>query len=96
VGKFSILLWAGVMATLAIVIVAGLPHLKLDALAFWRAPPARRRGGYAGLGAALIYSVYRLPRLLQHLLHRRRVPRAGQDHSPRIVISILVSARSIW
>jgi amino acid transporter len=58
VGKFSILLWAGVMATLAIVIVAGLPHLKLDAFAFWRAPRLDGGAGYAGLGAALIYAVY--------------------------------------
>src|SRR5204862_4061773 len=33
IGKFSILLWAGVMATLAIVIFSGLPHLRLDAFA---------------------------------------------------------------
>src|SRR5256885_88110 len=46
IGKFSILLWAGVMATLAIVIVAGLPHLKLDASAFWRAPRLDGRVGY--------------------------------------------------
>ena len=61
IGKFSILLWAGVMATLAIVIVAGLPHLKLDAFAFWRAPRLDINAGgaaYAGLGAALIYAVY--------------------------------------
>jgi amino acid transporter len=61
VGKFSILLWAGVMATLAIVIAAGLPHLKLEAFAFWRAPrlDANYGGaGYTGLGAALIYAVY--------------------------------------
>jgi amino acid transporter len=58
IGKFSILLWAGVMATLAIVIVAGLPHLKLEAFAFWRAPRLDAGVGYAGLGAALIYAVY--------------------------------------
>jgi basic amino acid/polyamine antiporter, APA family len=58
VGKFSILLWAGVMATLAIVIAAGLPHLKLDAFAFWRAPRLDGGAGYTGLGAALIYAVY--------------------------------------
>src|ERR1051325_11242528 len=58
VGKFSILLWAGVMATLSIVIVAGLPHLKLDAFAFWRAPRLDGGIGYTGLGAALIYAVY--------------------------------------
>lgn len=58
IGKFSILLWAGVIATLAIVIVAGLPHLKLDAFAFWRAPRLDNRLAYTGLGAALIYAVY--------------------------------------
>ena len=58
IGKFSILLWAGVMATLAIVIVAGVPHLRVDAFAFWRAPRLDGQLGYAGLGAALIYAVY--------------------------------------
>jgi amino acid transporter len=58
IGKFSILLWAGVMATLAIVIFAGLPHLKLDAFAFWRAPRLDGGTAYVGLGAALIYAVY--------------------------------------
>ena len=58
IGKFSILLWAGVLATLAIVIGAGLPHLKLAAFEFWRAPRLDGGIGYAGLGAALIYAVY--------------------------------------
>jgi len=58
IGKFSILLWAGVLATLAIVIGAGLPHLRLDAFAFWRAPRLDGGIGYAGLGVALIYAVY--------------------------------------
>lgn len=58
VGKFSVLLWIGVLATLAIVIVAGLPHLRLDAFAFWRAPRLDAGIGYAGLGVALIYAVY--------------------------------------
>ena len=58
IGKFSILLWIGVMATLAIVIAAGLPHLKLDAFAFWRAPRLDGLAGYSGLGVALIYAVY--------------------------------------
>jgi amino acid transporter len=47
-----------VLATLAIVIGAGLPHLKLDAFAFWRAPRLDGGIGYAGLGAALIFAVY--------------------------------------
>jgi amino acid transporter len=58
IGRFSILLWAGVMATLAIVIGAGLPHLRLDAFAFWNAPRIDGKLAYAGLGTALIFSVY--------------------------------------
>ena len=58
VGKFSVLLWIGVLATLAIVIGAGLPHLKLSAFAFWQAPRLDSSVGYAGLGVALIYAVY--------------------------------------
>src|SRR5207249_3841671 len=58
VGKFSVLLWIGVLATLAIVIVVGLPHLKLSAFAFWEAPRLDSKIGYAGLGVALIYAVY--------------------------------------
>jgi amino acid transporter len=58
VGKFSILLWIGVLATLAIVIAVGLPHLKLSAFAFWEAPRLDSSVGYAGLGVALIYAVY--------------------------------------
>jgi amino acid transporter len=58
VGKFSVLLWIGVLATLAIVILAGLPHLRLDAFAFWRAARLDNGIGYSGLGVALIYAVY--------------------------------------
>jgi amino acid transporter len=58
IGKLSILLWAGVIATLAIVIVAGLPHLKLSAFTFWNAPRLDAKTGYTGLGAALIFAVY--------------------------------------
>ena len=58
IGKLSVLLWIGVLATLAIVIGAGLPHLRLDAFAFWRAPRIDGGVGYAGLGAALIFAVY--------------------------------------
>src|SRR5258708_21005843 len=61
IGKFSVLLWAGVMATLAIVIIAGLPHLRLEAFTFWRAPRLDdhlEQFGYAGLGTALIYAAY--------------------------------------
>jgi amino acid transporter len=58
IGKFSILLWIGVIGTLAIVIGAGLPHLKLSAFAFWSAPRLDHLPAYAGLGTALIYAVY--------------------------------------
>jgi len=58
VGKFSVLLWIGVLLTLAIVIGAGLPHLRLDAFAFWRAARLDNVVGYGGLGVALIYAVY--------------------------------------
>src|SRR5260370_39366746 len=58
IGKFSILLWIGVMATLAIVIGAGLPHLQPGAFAFWNAPRLDNKLAYAGLGTALIYAVY--------------------------------------
>jgi amino acid transporter len=58
IGKFSILLWIGVMATLAVVIGAGLPHMKASAFAFWSAPRLDNKLTYAGLGTALIYAVY--------------------------------------
>src|SRR5205823_4999340 len=58
IGKLSVLLWIGVLGTLAIVIGAGLPHLRLDAFLFWRAPRIDGGVGYAGLGVALIYAVY--------------------------------------
>src|SRR5258708_2736601 len=58
IGRFSILLWAGVLATLVIVIGAGLPHLRLSAFAFWNAPRIGKGLGYEGLGAALIFAVY--------------------------------------
>jgi amino acid transporter len=58
IGKLSVLLWIGVLGTLAIVIGTGLPHLRLDAFAFWRAPRIDGGSGYAGLGAALIFAVY--------------------------------------
>jgi amino acid transporter len=58
IGKFSVVLWIGVLGTLAVVIGAGLPHLRLEAFAFWRAPRYDGLTGFAGLGAALIYAVY--------------------------------------
>ena len=58
IGKLSILLWAGVLATIGIVIAAGLPHLQASAFAFWRAPRYDGRAGWTGLGTALIFAVY--------------------------------------
>ncbi len=58
VGKFGVLLWIGVLVTLAIVIGAGLPHLRIEAFEFWRAPRLDGRAGYTGLGVALIFAVY--------------------------------------
>jgi amino acid transporter len=58
IGRLSVVLWIGVLATLAIVIAVGLPHLKLEAFAFWRAPRHDNLTGFAGLGAALIFAVY--------------------------------------
>jgi amino acid transporter len=58
IGKFSVVLWVGVLGTIAIVIAVGLPHLKLSAFAFWAAPRFDGKAGFAGLGAALIFAVY--------------------------------------
>ena len=63
IGKFSIVLWIGVLATLGIVIALGLPHMKLAALRFWEAPVVAAPGipppgVLGGLGAALILAVY--------------------------------------
>ncbi|HWC66033.1 MAG TPA: APC family permease, partial [Thermoanaerobaculia bacterium] len=57
-GKLSILLWAGVLATVGIIIAAGLPHLRLSAFAFWRAPRLDGAPAYAGLLTALVFAVY--------------------------------------
>lgn len=58
IGRFSILLWVGVLATLAIVIAAGIPHLRASSLAFWNAPRLDGKVALAGLGTALIFAVY--------------------------------------
>jgi amino acid transporter len=63
IGRFSIVLWVGVLATLGIVIVLGLPHMKLAALRFWEAPVVSALGipppgVLGGLGAALILAIY--------------------------------------
>jgi amino acid transporter len=58
IGRFSIVLWIGVLGTIAVVIAAGLPHLTLESFAFWRAPRHDGLTGFAGLGAALIFAVY--------------------------------------
>jgi len=57
-GKLSILLWAGVLATVGIIIAAGIPHLQASAFAFWRAPRFDASAGYAGLLTALVFAVY--------------------------------------
>ena len=60
IGRFSFVLWIGVLLTLGIVIVLGLPHIKLEALRFWDAPvygtPAA--GVFGGLGVALLIAIY--------------------------------------
>ena len=64
IGRFSVVLWIGVLATLGIVIGLGLPHLKLEAFRFWEAPVvsapgiAPPAGVLGGLGLALILAVY--------------------------------------
>ena len=64
IGKFSVVLWIGVLATLGIVIGLGLPHLKLAAFRFWEAPVVSApgisppAGVLGGLGLALILAVY--------------------------------------
>ncbi|MEO8215905.1 MAG: APC family permease [Acidobacteriota bacterium] len=58
IGRFSVLLWVGVMGTLGIVIAAGLPHLKLSSFTFWSAPRLDQGHGFDGLGIALIFAVY--------------------------------------
>lgn len=58
IGRFSIVLWIGVLATIAVIIAAGASHLKWESFAFWSAPRHDGLLGYAGLGTALIFGVY--------------------------------------
>jgi amino acid transporter len=64
IGRFSVVLWAGVLLTLGIVIALGLPHLKPEVFRFWAAPVETApglpppSGVLGGLGAALILAVY--------------------------------------
>ena len=58
IGRFSVVLWIGVLGTIAIVIAAGASHLQWSSFAFWDAPRHDGKLGYAGLGAALIFAVY--------------------------------------
>ena len=58
IGKFSIVLWAGVLGTMAVVIVAGIAHLRPESFTFWSAPRHDGKEGFVGLGAALIFAVY--------------------------------------
>jgi amino acid transporter len=58
IGRFSVVLWIGVLGTIAVVIAAGASHLTWSSVAFWDAPRHDGLTGYAGLGAALIFAVY--------------------------------------
>ncbi|MGZ5492613.1 MAG: APC family permease [Thermoanaerobaculia bacterium] len=58
IGSLSVVMWIGVMFTVALVIVIGIPHLKVSAFQFWNAPRADGLTGYTGLGMALIFAVY--------------------------------------
>jgi len=58
IGRFSIVLWIGVMLTIALAIAPGVPTLKLSAFQFWSAPRFDTKLGYAGFGTALILAVY--------------------------------------
>jgi amino acid transporter len=58
IGRFSVILWIGVLGTIAVVIAAGAPHLTWKSFAFWDAPRHDGLTGFAGLGAALIFAVY--------------------------------------
>ncbi len=59
IGRFSIVLWAGVLATMALVIGVGLPHVSLSAFRFWDAPLHPSPEGLGGgLGVALAFAVY--------------------------------------
>jgi amino acid transporter len=92
IGKFSILLWIGVMLTIALVIGVGLPHLKVSTFAFWNAPRIDGKLGYAGFGTALILAVY------DYLGYYNIAYLGGEVHEPEktiprvIVISVLLIA----
>ena len=58
IGSLSVVMWIGVMLTVALVIVIGIPHLKVSAFQFWKAPRVDGLTGYTGLGMALIFAVY--------------------------------------
>src|SRR6185295_286008 len=58
IGKFSVVLWIGVLGTMAIVIAAGISHLTVQSFTFWNAPRHDGLTGFAGLGGALIFAVY--------------------------------------
>jgi basic amino acid/polyamine antiporter, APA family len=58
IGRFSVVLWIGVLGTIAVIIAAGASHLSVASFTFWNAPRFDGKVGYAGLGAALIFGVY--------------------------------------
>ncbi|HSP34931.1 MAG TPA: amino acid permease [Thermoanaerobaculia bacterium] len=92
IGRFSILLWLGVMLTIALVIGVGLPHLKMSAFEFWSAPRVDGKLAYAGFGTALILAVY------DYLGYYNIAYLGGEVKEPEktiprvIVISVLVIA----
>lgn len=63
IGRFSVVLWAGVLLALGIVIGVGLPHIDPSVLRFWEAPVTGLPDGastvlFFGLGPALLMAVY--------------------------------------
>ncbi|HKC26131.1 MAG TPA: amino acid permease [Thermoanaerobaculia bacterium] len=64
IGRFSFVLWIGVLLTLGVVIALGLPHLSMKAFKFWEAPIVATAGVpppvglFGGLGAALLIAIY--------------------------------------
>jgi amino acid transporter len=58
IGKFSVVLWIGVLGTIAIIIAVGASHLHWASFTFWEAPRHDGKLGFAGFGAALIFAVY--------------------------------------
>ncbi len=59
IGRFSVVLWAGVLLAVGIVIATGLPHLTVEPFLFWKAPlVAPPTEALGGIGIALAFAVY--------------------------------------